>query len=655
MYRNFRLNVIVATLLGVSPLCAQKIDDIVELEPFVVTASRFDELAENIPVNLDLITAETIEKSGATDLVEVLEKEAGVFFRSTSGNASDAEIDLRGFGENSGVRTLVLVDGVKLNRPDIGALNWLQIPLSEIESVEVLRGTQTALYGNNATGGVVKITTKRGLKNPGGTLTGIVGNYGLANIRGGYSGNNGAFTASVNAEYNQLNGYRDNSRYVAKSGSMNLGYNISEKLSIRGSFAYIDTASLLPGGLTLAQAQNTPRQSFASPETSFSNEQIWRLDGVIDYALDDQDRLELTAGYNRRDLSWNLEGPGADNLIQTVTVSPKQIIERNQWKLVYGLDYIHDSLDFDIFQNNRTINSGNGSLTRDSIGGYGQVQYEIDKQWIASAGLRLEGTFLNGQNTDLQPPIDNFDANKNDFGTAFDLGLVYKVSDELRIWSRFDRLYRYPATDEIAAYQGFPLSQPFNFDLDPETGYNVEVGLDWERSGFFGSANLFAMWLDGEIGFDFVQNLNLNIGDTRRLGVDLSFGYRSQLWSLRADYSFIDANYTGGFLSGQPIWLVPRQRFSLRGEINPTKELSFVARYSYTAEQLQGNDITNTLPRIPSFQLVDLLARYEIRDWLDVFVGVDNVFDENYFSVAFVGTYYPASGRTYKGGLTARF
>lgn len=649
-------------LLGLlAPVCllAQSGDmdeALVELEPIVVSAARFDELVANLPVNLDLITASDIARSGSATIVELLEKEAGVFFRSTTGNASQAEIDLRGFGENSGTRTLVLVDGVKLNRPDIGSLNWLQIPLSEIETIEVIRGTQTALYGNNATGGVIKITTRRGQGIPGANLSVMAGGYGLADVRGGATGSKGPFTFAASGEYNQLDGYRDNSRYEASSASASLGWQATPRLSLRTAFAYTDTQSLLPGGLTLAMAQANPRQSLNSPGDSWTDESIWRLDASATLALEDEDALELNLGWNRRDLSWNLAGPGGDNLIQTFTLSPRHTLERDAWKLVYGLDYIRDSLDFTAYQNNnRARPTGTGSLIRNSLGGYGYLQYEINPAWIASAGLRLEGTFLQADNLDLQPPINSFNESKNDFGTAIDLGLVWKASPHLRLWTRFDRLYRYPATDEIAAYQGYPLSQPFNFGLAPETGYNFELGLDWAREGFFAGANLYAMWIDGEIGFDFIQNLNLNLGDTRRLGTDLNLGYNARHWSLRADYSFIDARYTSGSLDGLTLWLVPRHRLALRGELRPTSRLSLIARVAYTADQLQGNDVSATLPRLPAYTLLDLMARYQISDYASAFIGIDNLTDTRWFSVAYSGVFYPGNGRTWKTGLNLTF
>ena len=630
--------------------------EVLELAPYVVSANRFDELSDNIPVNIELITSEDIELSGASNLVEVLEKEAQVYFRSVSGNASQAEIDLRGFGENSGVRTLVIVDGVKLNRPDIGSLNWLQIPLQDIESIQVMRGTQTALYGNNAVGGVVKITTKRGTKPFSAQLSSSGGNYELINVGGSVSGKNDKIDYLAGGYYNHFDGYRDNSSYTSTSANFNLGYYPNEDLSFKLSGAWNQTDSLFPGGLTLAQANDDPQQSLTNPENSYSHEKIYRIDGKATYAFSDESRFELTAGYLHRSLDWSLEGPGANNLIQTVIASPKQILEWGPWKWVFGIDYIFDSLEFNIFQNNDHSNATEiGKLTRNSIGAYAHSQYQWSPKGIASAGFRIEGTQLQGNNSDQQAPFQDFDGTKNDGGFAFDLGLVYKYTPELRFWGRASRLYRYPATDEIAAYQGFPLAEPFNFSLNPETGYDVEIGVDWIDAPFFANANLFGMWIDGEIGFDFNQSLNTNIGNSQRLGAELAVGILPQPVGISVNYHYIDARWESGLLSDQIIWLVPKHRVYIRAEWRIIKELAFITSYEFVSDQRQGNDINNTLPNLPSYNLLNFMLRYKFTDWGECFIAMDNATDTQYFSVAFSGIYYPANGRTYKGGVNLRF
>ena len=135
-------------------------------DEIVVTASRAGRAAAEMPQNVSIITARDIEKSGAANVVEAMKNVGGVEFRSTSGNSAQAEIALRGFGENSFGRVLVLLDGQRLNRPDMAGINWLQIPLANVERIEILRGGQSALYGDNATAGVINIVTHKGTAEP---------------------------------------------------------------------------------------------------------------------------------------------------------------------------------------------------------------------------------------------------------------------------------------------------------------------------------------------------------------------------------------------------------------------------------------------------------------------------------------------------------
>ncbi|MDI6727173.1 MAG: TonB-dependent receptor plug domain-containing protein, partial [Smithellaceae bacterium] len=109
------------------------------LEEIVVTATRDREEVRQVPANVSVITARQIEQSGATTVVEVLDKLESIQFRDYSGNSSQSVIDMRGFGgENPHGKTLVMLDGRRLNRPDMGSINWLQIPLNNIERIEVV-------------------------------------------------------------------------------------------------------------------------------------------------------------------------------------------------------------------------------------------------------------------------------------------------------------------------------------------------------------------------------------------------------------------------------------------------------------------------------------------------------------------------------------
>ena len=111
-----------------------------ELEPMEISALRLETEIKNLPARVQVIDAEKIEKSGSTDLVGLLRKEANLQVSSTSGNSARSTVSMGGFGENAQLRTLVLVDGHRVNAIDMSAINWYSIPLALVESIEVIRG-----------------------------------------------------------------------------------------------------------------------------------------------------------------------------------------------------------------------------------------------------------------------------------------------------------------------------------------------------------------------------------------------------------------------------------------------------------------------------------------------------------------------------------
>ena len=151
----------ICTLLMIGDVYAET----ARLDEIVVTATRDTQEIRKIPANISVITAEEIEEINATTIVDVLDNLPGVHFTTISGNEAQAGIDMRGFGglgENAFGKVLVMIDGRRLNRPDMVPMNLLQIPLSSVERIEVVRGANSVLYGDNAVAGVINIITKKG-------------------------------------------------------------------------------------------------------------------------------------------------------------------------------------------------------------------------------------------------------------------------------------------------------------------------------------------------------------------------------------------------------------------------------------------------------------------------------------------------------------
>jgi len=634
---------------------------VVDLDPYTVTARRFPESKADVPGDIEVITREAIERRPAHSVVDILRTEANLHVQSFSGNAAQSEVSLRGFGANINSRVLVLVDGRKLNRPDIGGHNWLQIPLATVERIEVIKGAQTAFYGNHAIGGVIKITTREGTEEGAGTASVILGNHGTEIGRAGYTGKTGDLGYAVNFEYNQSEGYRENSDYETKAGSFRLRYAPNEHLSLRLGGSWTDSENGFPGSLGPIDVAENRRQS-TSPFDEGRGE-FWVIDGSVNVDWAEHHHVEVAAAYNLRNLESDFSYAISDNRITSFTLSPKYVFDGPRGRLTVGADALWDTLEVDRFTTaSRQAPLGAAVLERSTLGGYLHYHRKLGEKWDLSGGIRLENTKIGADSFDLdffEPdpanPVSSFEESKEEDSAAYNLGLVHHINDQSRMFLRFDRLYRYPATDEIAAYQGFPLARPFNEELKAETGYNLEVGADWANEQWELSVNFLALWLEGEIDFDFAEFLNVNLWNTRRLGVETGVAYRPNWGQVRIDYSYLRTEFTEGIYQGNELFLVPPHKFSIRAEVAVTDSLAVGGGFAFTSSMIEGSDYANASPRLPAYGVADLYARLKVNETIECFASVDNLFEEEYASLSFFGFSYPAPLRTVNAGVTVRF
>ena len=110
------------------------------LEEVVVTATRDKREIRKVPANITVVTREDIQNSNAQTVADALRSEVGLVVRDFLGNGKSASVDLRGFGETASGNTLVLIDGRRVNEIDLSGVDWLQIPLDQVERIEVVRG-----------------------------------------------------------------------------------------------------------------------------------------------------------------------------------------------------------------------------------------------------------------------------------------------------------------------------------------------------------------------------------------------------------------------------------------------------------------------------------------------------------------------------------
>lgn len=626
-----------------------------ELTPVTVTAPRFLDQDLEVASQVQLIDSVDIAESGATNVVELLSLEANIHFRSTSGNSAISEVSIGGFGEGSGQRVLVILDGHRLNTADLGQINWLSIPISLVESIEVIKGGQSALYGNNAVGGVIKITTKRPTKELEGQVQASAGSFDSFNGRFGVSGSAGPITFSAHAERDETDGYRQNSQYEAQGGGVNLGWTIDNRIGANISVSGVNSEYGLPGPLSRAELDADRRQS--TEFANFGEEDAVYYRGSLGFCLTEELSLGINAGFTERDLYtvfyfYGL-GPPAfpfeiDQDYSIFSVSPTLTYQNERTTATLGLDYYDDEVG-------AVFGSDPVNYERKTFAGFGSVKHELSDNWIATSSIRLEEARTDGDYVAAGTPNELNEISDDQF--AWSLGLIRSFEERGRVYGSVRRFYRYPATDEITVVDFFAGSASFNPDLEAETGYEVELGADWAFDAFRAGGRVYRQWMEDEIIFNPTAGANVNLDETSRYGIDLNM-----LWNLsrtleaKLSYTWVQAEIDGGAFDGSELPLVPEHKLRASVEWRPADPVLVVFGATYTDKVHVGSDFDNAESQLSDYILWDLLVRYRINDQLSVFVSAENLTDEEYITTAFVpDALYPGVGRSGRAGMTWNF
>ena len=610
------------------------------LEPMEVSALRLETSPKNLNARVQLIDQAKIAQSGATDIVGLLRKEANLQVRSTSGNSARSTVSMGGFGENGGLRTLVLLDGHRLNAIDMSSINWYSIPLALVESIEVIRGAQSGTYGNHAVGGVIKINTKLPKEAPSGSLEASAGSFDTFNARGVYSQRIGGIGLTIFGERAESDGYRVNGDHKTDAGGVRLDW--GSELDLRGYLSWSLSNSVfgLPGSLTDSQLYMDRRQTL-SPNDGVQERSSNGRAG-LSYEINDNWSLENRLGYQDRDVDEEFYGSWgfylAEKVYQIFSYSPALHYNSNEADWRFGFDFSDAEVD------SKSYNGSPETLT----------QYQrVTTAFLVSAGVNLSDDWNFNGNIRLERAENSgeFDLRKDEW--AGGIGLIREFEGDDRIYGTIRRFYRYPAMDEYLTFG------TFNPDLMPENGYEVELGADWIFEQIFFSGRIFQQWMEDEIMYESFSNRNLP--KNRRLGIDFSLDWqmtetvRSGLSYEYVRATFEDGTYSGLDYSGSRVPLVPEGLLRLFIELRPLDSLWLSLGASYVGESFRGSDFSNTEAKLEKYVLYDFGINHELSESATLFGSVENLLDEEYLSTAFGSGLYPGEGRKIRVGLRYSF
>jgi len=631
----------------------------VKSAPVVVTATRFNASIDTAPVNIITIDAEDIANSGANNITDVLRYQPGVNVSSLFGiNDSRSTIDLGGFGENGSSNTLILLNGRRLNDFDLQGASLATIPVDSIARIEIVQGSSTVLYGDNAVGGVINIVTKSALDGEGSNVAVEIGSYDTRRMTVGLRKMAGDTAVSLNVDSLKSDGYRQQSAIENLSVMGELSRESGDWLY--GTRINANNENLeLPGYLYEPEYLADPTASTATLEKA--EQKRYAIEAFAESA----NGLATEITYSRKRQKATVYGDTRADL-DTLSFTPRYKRQYGRNTLTMGLDAYLSRLDatgeFTNYAPPPATNINNSDSTRRSYGLYLTDSIAFGNDINLDLGYRHQRIDIDITNRS-NVAADTSD-NRRDHLNAADITLSHKHHYGGRNYVRLARSFRAPVLDEMWSYYYGSIDL-----LKPQTADHLEIGTRQNFSnGINFNANLFVMLLENEIAFDQVTYSNVNLDKTRRDGVNLSLHSPiGKQASVQAGYAWRKATYRAGSNDGKNIPLVPRNKFTLGGQYDFDGNTHLGINAIYTGSRYFGNDYANAGKKLDGYTRVDLNYRHSFGAW-QVRMLVQNLintkttdtgfYDYGNYSAGYTPspyTYYPLPERTFYMRLGAAF
>jgi iron complex outermembrane receptor protein len=669
------------------------------LQEIVVTATRVEEDSFDLPVSIDRVDRGVIrEDKPQVNLSEALNRVPGISVLNRQNYAQDLQISSRGFGSRAtfGVRGLRLIaDGIPATMPD-GQGQAATFNLNSADSIEVMRGPFSSLYGN-AAGGVIQVFTADGPPEP--TLSGgfYAGSYDTWKLSTQFGGTSGRLNYIGDISRFQTDGYRDHSwarrDQLNAKAKINAGDHGVVTLVVN-SLDQPETQD--PLGLTATQVAQDPRQAGANAIAFNTRKSISQAQLGLTYALDvtRSDRLEARVYGGDRQITQYLAIPLVN---QAAPTSSGAVVDLDRGYGGVGLRWTHVTalagapltasvgLDYDRQAERRQGFINNlgvaGALKRDeddtvySTGVYAQAEWRFAPRWNLIAGLRYSRVEFESQDYYIAAGNPDDSGSIRYSRTTSAAGLAYRLNPDVSLYGNVGTGFETPTFAELA-YQPSG-GTGLNFNLRPAQSQHFEIGVK-SKLGDAMRLNLALFHID--VTDEIVVNTNSggrstfkNASKTQRDGAELAWEGRFRHgFEAALAYTWLNARFTEPFTTvistpsvpvtvndGNRLPGVPEQ--SLFGEL--VWRYAPVGFHAGVEIRHSGKIYVNdpNTEAAAAYTVWNLRAGFEQRGrkWrIAEFVRVDNVGDKEYIGSVIVSEannrfYEPAPTRNTMVGVQA--
>lgn len=614
-------------------------------ETIVVTATRSERAADDLPVSTTVITEGELEAVPPTFIDELLRAVPGVQMNLSGGAAAftaGQRLSMRGLG---GQRALVLLDGIPIHDAYDGTIQWQKVPFDSVRQIEVVRGGAASLFGNFALGGTVNLLTRR-----------VTQNEARVDLQAASSSTTRAALLLDHTVSDRL-GLRlsfdrfqsDGYARVPNPGPVDIpGWNDSWNAAGRLDYELSDAMH------GFVQGNRARIHLSEGTALSVSERDLFDASAGLQRTLGSGSLLSTTAFYRTQDedtSSGSILGARESEFLSQASTIPSHVLGASaDWSvsrsgaiafLSFGVDVQRLETAEHRLQYNR-----NGSVQREVnlagsqqfAGVFGQLSWRPSDQLELLASARIDSyksydgreLIARGAQT-IYPEVSS---------TQFDprLSFRYGLAKSTALHGAAYRAFKAPTLRELYRSNqmgtSVALANPF---LEPETLVGAEAGVDWSNARIHAEVNVFRSEIEGLQSrapvpgqpntFQF-----LNLGKSRSQGIEAMADVRfSPRWSVNLGYTYSDAvvvEDANPALEGKLIPEVVPRMGSIALRYTGTTALT--ARYRLLSKSY--GEAANLTPS-PGYRVLDIAGSRPIRKWLDAYASLENAFDKGYFYV----------------------
>lgn len=442
----------------------------------VISAGKFEQRLTDVTVSMETVDAELVENKATTNAADIVTQVPGV-------HTQEGQVSIRGgagFSYGAGSRVLVMVDGIPMLSGDAGDVKWNYLPIENLESIEVVKGASSVLYGSSALNGTINIRTSYPKNEPITKVT-LIGSVYDKPYKGrdlkwwdGYKGNQGlSFFHSRQIKNNfdltiGGNFYNDASFRMDESetrGRININTRYRDK-KVEGLSYGINANGQLSDNKLFFAWKNSDSVLTQSPGTgSHTKNNRFNVDPYIEYFTKGGDRHSLKT---RMFITSNNSVSTANQSSLANLMYGEYQYQKNidsSFKITSGVMGTYTYINSDLYGNHDSRN----------IALYSQLDKRLFDKLSVSAGIR--GEYFKIDNEESQSTV-SFNKKKLPFQPVLRAGLNYQAAEYTFLRASYGQGFRFPTVAEkfaatnVGAVNVFP-----NPTLQPETGWSAELGV----------------------------------------------------------------------------------------------------------------------------------------------------------------------------------